>query len=743
MKTKILLFTIALLLSSMAWGQIIHVPGDQPTIQAGINAAMDGDTVLVAENTYYENIRFMGKAITVTSEHILDGDSSHIVNTIIDGSQAADPDSAATVMFINGEDTTSILNGFTITGGSGVMFMTYVVRAGGGIFSYNAGCKILNNIITENHVEDEDKAGAAGIGCMQDQGDHWAIIRDNYIGYNTALANGFTAFGGGMAILSSCYIENNLIEHNTCTNTDGATDGGGIELEAFAGTNPIAYVNSNIIRNNELFGTTLSIGAGIACYGFDEAEITNNLIENNSADSDDKVRGGGIWIHLSDNCLVGNNIIQNNSLNGDKAIGGGIYSWQNDNLNINENNIYHNKCNAPSSWGGGICSLVSGKLLIQDNNISYNNMNSSLYWFGAGIWMQDAYENTYILDNQFDNNTGSEVSNWSLGGAIGIYDVGGVDSTIYVERNNIKNHSAERGGGIWAANAYNFYLANNIVVNNNASVYGGGICFEQLDEKSTNKICLPSEYLRNVNYHKRDEVYHPILVNNTFMLNSAPSAGAIYTRYVIETPIIFNSIFWENSANSGQDIYNYGGYNVLVFNNDIDTTLIYTPWDGADNIFCDPEFKNDSIHLDWPSLCVNAGIESLTFEDKTYYCPDQDIDGDERPYENTLPDIGADEAQWLYVSKFEHTVNTDTKLTVQPNPFSEATTIKFELLNAGHVKLDVYNSTGNQVETIVSESMLKGQYQFEWDASQLPAGMYFMKLNNGTQIITEKILKMR
>src|SRR5579862_8970739 len=45
----------------------IHVPTDQPTIQAAINAASTGDTVLVAPGTYYENINFSGKAITVTS----------------------------------------------------------------------------------------------------------------------------------------------------------------------------------------------------------------------------------------------------------------------------------------------------------------------------------------------------------------------------------------------------------------------------------------------------------------------------------------------------------------------------------------------------------------------------------------------------------------------------------------------------------------------------------------------------
>ena len=45
----------------------IHVPGDQPTIQAGVNAASNGDIVLVAPGTYYENIDIKGKAITVTS----------------------------------------------------------------------------------------------------------------------------------------------------------------------------------------------------------------------------------------------------------------------------------------------------------------------------------------------------------------------------------------------------------------------------------------------------------------------------------------------------------------------------------------------------------------------------------------------------------------------------------------------------------------------------------------------------
>ncbi len=57
----------------------IHVPVDQPTIQAGINAANPGDTVLVSPGTYTENIDFMGKAITVIS-------SAGPGTTVIDGS---------------------------------------------------------------------------------------------------------------------------------------------------------------------------------------------------------------------------------------------------------------------------------------------------------------------------------------------------------------------------------------------------------------------------------------------------------------------------------------------------------------------------------------------------------------------------------------------------------------------------------------------------------------------------------
>ena len=72
-----------LLAVSTAQAAIINVPGDEPTIQAGINAAVNGDVVIVAQGEYFENIDFNGKAITVRSTD--PNDPVVVMATIING----------------------------------------------------------------------------------------------------------------------------------------------------------------------------------------------------------------------------------------------------------------------------------------------------------------------------------------------------------------------------------------------------------------------------------------------------------------------------------------------------------------------------------------------------------------------------------------------------------------------------------------------------------------------------------
>src|SRR5213592_2934775 len=113
----------------------INVPASQPTIQAAINAASNGDTVLVAPGTYYENINFMGKAIAVTS-------SGGPAVTTINGNAAG---SVAT--FDTSEGRSSVLSGFTITNGQPTGFPSW---DGGGIYISYASPTVSRNVITQN-----------------------------------------------------------------------------------------------------------------------------------------------------------------------------------------------------------------------------------------------------------------------------------------------------------------------------------------------------------------------------------------------------------------------------------------------------------------------------------------------------------------------------------------------------------------------------------------------------------------
>src|SRR5262249_40315889 len=82
----------------------------QPTIQAGIKAAANGDTVLVLPGTYNEDINFLGKAITVTS-------SGGSAVTVVNGT-ATGP----VVRFVSGETSAAVLKGFTIQNGNTITY---------------------------------------------------------------------------------------------------------------------------------------------------------------------------------------------------------------------------------------------------------------------------------------------------------------------------------------------------------------------------------------------------------------------------------------------------------------------------------------------------------------------------------------------------------------------------------------------------------------------------------------------
>lgn len=101
------------------------------SIQCAVEAASNGDIVLVYPGRYYENVDFLDKSIAINSLEASIGDSTYISNTIIDGGSQA-----PCVSFQNGLQNAS-LRGFTLTNGLGALHFTSHLSVGGGILIYN------------------------------------------------------------------------------------------------------------------------------------------------------------------------------------------------------------------------------------------------------------------------------------------------------------------------------------------------------------------------------------------------------------------------------------------------------------------------------------------------------------------------------------------------------------------------------------------------------------------------------
>ncbi|MBD3168637.1 MAG: T9SS type A sorting domain-containing protein [candidate division Zixibacteria bacterium] len=263
---------------SVSSATIINIPGDYPEIQSGIDVSSNGDTVLVQPGTYYENLDYGGRNITLGSLYLTSGDTSYISSTILDGSGLG-----RVVIFRNGEDTTAVLAGFTITNGS--------YNYGSGIYCANNSNPIIeHNLITAN-VSDAGWGG--GIFCSASD----PVIRYNTIKNNTANQQG----GGIYCGSSSPEIYGNTIVDNNAENGGGGiycvdTSNPLIDDNYFNGNN-IGTIycfrgSSPYISSNFIVGDSTDVGYNIFCYIDANPEIRDNIIETTYTGA----------IHLRSNC---------------------------------------------------------------------------------------------------------------------------------------------------------------------------------------------------------------------------------------------------------------------------------------------------------------------------------------------------------------------------------------------------------------------------------------------------------
>jgi len=78
-----------------------------------------------------------------------------------------------------------------------------------------------------------------------------------------------------------------------------------------------------------------------------------------------------------------------------------------------------------------------------------------------------------------------------------------------------------------------------------------------------------------------------------------------------------------------------------------------------------------------------------------------------------------------------------------PNPFNPSTNIKYQIAKQAKVSIDIYNSLGELVETLVNEVQEAGYYEVRWNASQFSSGVYLYKLSAGEFVETKKMILLK
>jgi hypothetical protein len=300
------------------------------TVQEGLDAAGEGDEIIVAPGTYPETIQFQGRNVILHSTD--PSDPKIVASTIIISGGAQ----ASVVTFTGIETPECILFGFTIVNGNG----DYGGGICGGTEETHTLATIRNNTITQNRaihdgggiafcdgvIEDnvisENAAAENGGGLHECQG----MSRDNLLTGNIASQS-----GGG---LHRCH---GPVEDNTVSENEAGQDGGGL------------YDCQGPIRNNIITNNSSSYSGGGMCWC--HGPIANNTISANAA-----ARGGGL-----DECdgTIENNLIENNSA----SYGGGGVAWC-------EGTVRNNIIRGNSAYYGG--GLAWGEGTIQNNLIVDN-----------------------------------------------------------------------------------------------------------------------------------------------------------------------------------------------------------------------------------------------------------------------------------------------------------------------------------------------------------------------------------
>jgi len=545
----------------------IYVPDNYSTIQEAINAASPGDTIIVGEGTYYENLVVNVSGIVLRSEMGAE-------KTIIDGN------STGTVVEISADNVT--IEGFTIRGGNT------------GLYIHSS-----NNTLHENNIVNNNYDGI------------YLYYSSNNTIYGNNITNngddGIFLRGSSSNVISGNNITNNYAgihlyssSNNTISGSKIANNKRGIYLY---------YSSSNVISGNNI---TNNVDAGI-----DFSDSSNNTIVGNNITNND---GNGIYLYYSsNNTIYGNNIANNYGhgvyLGGSGGCNVSFNIFVNDGLSVDdsfdnfvvEGNLVNGKplvyledaANVEVADAGQIIAVNSRNITVRNLEISYTdvaiefwntneskiencNLNNNaygivlLYSIGCnvsgnnmvnnslcGVYLGFSYNNTIVGNNMVNN---------SLCG-IALWD----SSNTVISGNNITNNS----GNIpddweleWAGIVLLESSDNNTIVGNNiANNYWHGVYLEGSDNNTIvgNNMVNNSYCGIKLEYSDNNTISENNITNNNKILLHYDILAGILLEYSYNNAIYGNNV----TSNYWDGIYLYSSSSNAIYGNNVTNNDIW------------------------------------------------------------------------------------------------------------------------------------------------------------------------
>jgi len=662
LKSEILLIFVLICVNSWLHSITWHIKQDGTgnfiSIQEGIDASTDADTVLVYPGTYYENLNFNGRNIILASLELTTGDEQYILSTIIDGQRLE-----SCIRIHNGE-TDARIQGFTIQNGYGTDFWS---RDGGGVLVHDYSTAFITNCIIKNNIAE------LGAGLYARHG--FLHVSGLDIFCNSA------ALGGGIFIVDDSTIsfdEDNLC--NIYNNNAGkgadiyAQDTGHIDVlvDTFSVYDPSRYFAE------KLDGST---------YDFD---IQNNWMELEpndlyvAEDGDDTNSGLTSTDPLRNISWAVRKIQANEQNHRTVHVAAGTYSWatnqqifpigcKNYVSIIGEDmdtTILHNDLNTIALMGVYLNGFVDvSNFSISNNPANYTTLvlyfrsinllklsnlkiqnNSNIRHIVLTEHVTNIFDNLIITDNTADRNA-----------ALSLLENSGIMKNCVIS-NNILNFTTHGYEAVMQLDAWDEeeFVVENCVFSNNSTTSSDARIIRNLSDwgdEATIRFnnCLFSDnstnyntfmdvfnqgitefnnctFINNTSSNSTLKGFGDITMNNTIMQNNTNYEifMADWTSVSLETYEL--NVDYSNIQNGENGIYNENGVNTINW--------------GVGNIDEDPLFL---LSGDYPyqlselSPCVDAGTLDLPFGS---VLPAYDLAGNPRVCDSAI-DMGAYELPGL------------------------------------------------------------------------------------------------